>query len=72
MTQQVTYVVERDSGVPYFLARLRWPDVSESINPTNPTWTEDPGLRDMLYDSSGEIISEGDAKRLAQSWGATL
>lgn len=66
----LSYGVERTNGKPYFLARLRWPDISESINPHDPRWTYDRHLFYILYDSSGEIVSEEYARRLADQWGA--
>ena len=72
MTDTVKYAVERAAGVPYMLVRLRWPDIAESINPHDVTWKPDYALFDKLYNSDGELISAGDALRLAQSWGGTL
>ena len=72
MADTVKYAVERAAGVPYMLVRLRWPDIAESINPHDVTWKPDYALFDKLYNSDGELISAGDALRLAQSWGGTL
>ena len=63
-----TYVVERASGEPYLLAQLRASDVSRACSPLS-DWKDDPGLLDMLYDSSGELVDETYARWLARSWG---
>jgi len=69
----IQYAIESDGeGVPYMLARIQWPDVSESISPTNPKWKTNNHLFNMVYGSDGEWISAEDADRIAQSWGTTL
>ena len=66
----MTYVVERRGGVPYLLARLHWPDTAEAVSPSHPVWKSSQSLFDKLHGSDGELVTEGDAMRLAQSWGA--
>lgn len=67
----VTYATDSADGVPYVLARLRWPDLAETISPHNPEWTTQRSAFAMLYDSSGELVSEEVARKLADRWGAT-
>jgi len=68
---EVVFAFERAAGAPYILARLRWPDLAESISPHNPEWTTQRSMFYMLYDSSGEWVSEEYAREFAESWGAT-
>jgi hypothetical protein len=72
MASPPQFFVERIDGRPAYLARCRWPDVSEAIGPNQPEWTHDGRLMDMLYDSSGEIVTEEEAKRIAAGWGSSL
>lgn len=66
----LSYAVERTGRVPYVLARLRWPDLAECISPKYPEWRTHRRMFYMLYDSSGEIVSEEYARKLADQWGA--
>jgi len=69
----LTYAIERNGkGVPYVLARVQWPDVSEYISPTQSTWTTNRYYFEFVYNSDGEWISPVEADRIAQSWGTTL
>lgn len=58
----MTYATESVDGVPYLLARLRWPDLAEVISPHRPEWHEDRNQFRMLYGSDGAWISEDDAR----------
>lgn len=68
----VQYLVLGDPSDPFFLARVRWPDVFDAISPARPTWLPDVGLFDLPYDPASTAISRAEATRLAASWGATL
>ncbi len=72
MAKAVQFMVLRDNSGPALLARLRWPDLSEGIGPNQPEWTPNPHLMDMLYDSSGDIVTEEEARAIAVGWGSSL
>jgi hypothetical protein len=71
-TREVSYLVLTDRAVPYLLARLRWPDVAQSMTVSNPRWLNDPGLFDLPYDSSAVNVSYSQAASVAAGWGAQL
>lgn len=71
-SSDVQYLVLGDPSDPFFLARVRWPDVFDAISPARPKWLPDVGLFDLPYDPAATAITRADAQRIATSWGATL
>ena len=68
----ITYIVEPDAKNPWLLARVRFPDLCEAIGPKRPEWTHSLDFMDLVHGSDGEIVTEDEARKLAESWGATL
>ena len=68
----VQYLVLGDGTQPYFLARVRWPDVAQAISEDCPTWLDDPGLFDLPYEPASQRVSRRLAAAIAAEWGARL
>ena len=71
-TPDVRYFVLADRAVPYFLARVRWPDVAQAISAASPDWLDDVGLFDLPYDPSAVDVSFEQAISVAAEWGTQL
>jgi PilZ domain len=71
-TDEVRYFVLADRGVPYLLARVRWPDVAQALSAARPDWLDDPGLFDLPYDPSAVNLSFSQAASVAAGWGRRL
>jgi hypothetical protein len=69
---EVQYLVLPDAERPYFLARVRWPDVCQAISPVRPSWQDDPGLFDLPYDPSSVPVTPERAAAIAAEWEARL
>jgi len=69
---EVRYLVLADLGVPYLLARVRWPDVAQAISAATPDWVEDSGLFDLPYNPSAVTVSFPQAASVAAGWGTQL
>jgi hypothetical protein len=69
---EVRYLVLAERGVPYLLARVRWPDVAQAISAASPDWIEDAGLFDLPYDASAVTVSFAQAASVAAGWGTQL
>jgi hypothetical protein len=66
----LSYGVERTDGVPYVLAAFAGPILPSALPPKYPEWRTHRRMFYMLYDSSGEIVSEAYARKLADQGGA--
>jgi hypothetical protein len=64
------YFILSDKGGPYFLARVRWPNIAQAISVTHPYWLDDQGLFDLPYSPASTAVDAHDAEVLARSWGA--
>lgn len=69
---EVRYLLLADRGVPYLLARVRWPDVAQAITAGCPDWLDDPGLFDLPYSPSAVTVSFSQAASVAAGWGKQL
>jgi hypothetical protein len=69
---EVRYLLLADRGVPYLLARVRWPDVAQAISAGSPDWLDDPGLFDLSYSTSAVSVSFSQAASVAAGWGTQL
>lgn len=69
---ELRYFVLADRAVPYLLARVRWPDVSQAITARSPDWLDDPGLFDLPYDPGAVTVSFPQAACVAAGWGRPL
>lgn len=70
--REETYLILTDRGVPYLLARVRWPGVAQAITAGKPDWLDDLGLFDLPYDASAVPVSFTQAVSVAASWGVEL
>ena len=68
---KIVYATESVDGVPLSACSSSVARYFRGVGRNKPTWNYNPGLRDMIYDSSGALVSEGYARELAESWGAT-
>ncbi len=69
---EIQYLVLADGENPYFLARVRWPDVAQAISEDCPGWLDDPGLFDLPYEPASEAVNRNRAAKIAAEWGAQL
>src|ERR1700722_1980205 len=69
---EVQYLVLPDATNPYFLARVRWPDIYQAISSARPEWQDDPGLFDLPYNASSTRGTADQAAAMAAGWGAQL
>jgi PilZ domain len=69
---EMRYLLLADRGVPYLLARVRWPDVAQAITAGCPDWLDDPGLFDLPYSPSAVTVSFSQAASVAAGWGTQL
>ncbi len=69
---EMKYLVLADRGVPYLLARVRWPDVAQAVSAASPHWLEDPGLFDLPYAPNAVAVSFAQAASVAAGWGRQL
>jgi hypothetical protein len=66
------YLVLTDRAAPYFLARVRWPDVSQAISVGSADWLDDPGLFDLPYSPDSVRINFPQAVAVAAAFGVHL
>jgi PilZ domain len=66
------YLVLTDRGVPYLLARVRWPDVSQAVSAGSADWLDDPGLFDLPYSPDSIRVSFPQAASVAAAFGVQL
>ncbi|HVA08078.1 MAG TPA: hypothetical protein VNG12_15180, partial [Acidimicrobiales bacterium] len=69
---EVQYLVLPNATNPYFLARVRWPDIHQAISSARPEWQDDPGLFDLPYNASSTRVTADQAAAIAADWGAHL
>ncbi len=69
---EARYLVLADYGVPYLLARVRWPDIAQAISAASGNWIEDAGLFDLPYDPNAVTVSFPQAAAVAVGWGTQL
>jgi len=69
---EVQYLVLPDATNPYFLARVRWPDICQAVSPARPYWQDDPGLFDLPYDPNSTPVTFDQAQVIAAAWDVRL
>ncbi|HEY7138110.1 MAG TPA: hypothetical protein VIB48_23850 [Acidimicrobiia bacterium] len=69
---EVQYLVLPDATNPYFLARVRWPDICQAVSPVRPYWQDDPGLFDLPYDPNSTPVTFDQAEAIAAGWDVRL
>jgi hypothetical protein len=68
---KVHYAVD-NLDEPGILVCLSEADTSDVISANTTLWTSVPSLVNWIWDSDGRLISENEARRIADNWGATL
>lgn len=71
-SREAEYLVLTDRAVPYFLARVRWPDVAQAISIGSADWLYDPGLFDLPYNPNSVRVSFPQAASVAAAFGVQL
>src|SRR5580692_4515642 len=66
------YLVLTDRAAAYFLARVRWPDVSQAVSVGSADWLDDPGLFDLPYNPDSVRVSFPQAVSVAAAFGVQL
>ena len=66
------YLVLTDRAMPYLLARVRWPDVSQAVSAGSADWLDDPGLFDLPYSPDAIRVSFPQAVSVAAAFGVQL
>jgi len=70
--EEVKYLILADRAVPYLLARVRWPDISQALTAGRPDWLDDPGLFDLPYSQAAVGVTFRQAVCVAAGWGRQL
>ena len=64
------HTLQGKDGQPDVLILLEWPDVQQLITRDNPVWRTDRSLASYEWDSTGDLCTYEQAKKLASVWGA--